>query len=316
MENIKVAVLGGGTGMSTLLRGLKKVPFDISAVVTVSDDGRSTGRLREEFNMLAVGDLRKVLVSLADDEESVSKLLEYRFDTNSDLNGHPIGNLLLTGAKEITGNMSDGIELINSILKLRGKVLPLTEDNVTLVGKMADGSVIEGEHNITEDKNNIESVFYKEKPTVNPDVLKAIREADAIILSMGSLFTSIIPNLICDEVIKEIEKSKAKIIYVCNVMTQPGETDEFLVSHHIRLLNQFLGNRKVDAVVVNNGIIKPEIIDKYANDEEKDLVEVDYDNIKKLGAEIIENNYVLIDNDMIRHNALKVSIDLLSYLLD
>jgi len=316
MENIKVAVLGGGTGMSTLLRGLKKVPFDISGVVTVSDDGRSTGRLREEFNMLAVGDLRKVLVSLADDEESVSKLLEYRFDTNSDLNGHPIGNLLLTGAKEITGNMSDGIELINSILKLRGKVLPLTEDNVTLVGKMADGSVIEGEHNITEDKNNIESVFYKEKPTVNPDVLKAIREADAIILSMGSLFTSIIPNLICDEVIKEIEKSKAKIIYVCNVMTQPGETDEFLVSHHIRLLNQFLGNRKVDAVVVNNGIIKPEIIDKYANDEEKDLVEVDYDNIKKLGAEIIENNYVLIDNDMIRHNALKVSIDLLSYLLD
>ena len=316
MEKIKVAVLGGGTGMSILLKGLKKVPFDISAVVTVSDDGKSTGRLREEFNMLAVGDIRKVLISLSEDEESVGKLLEYRFDTNSDLNGHPIGNLLLTGAKDITGNMSDGIELVNSILKLRGKVLPLTEDNVTLVGKMADGSVIEGEHNITEDKNNIESVFYKEKPTVNPDVLKAIREADAIILSMGSLFTSIIPNLICDEVIKEIEKSKAKIIYVCNVMTQPGETDEFLVSHHIRLLNQFLGNRKVDAVVVNNGIIKPEIIDKYANDEEKDLVEVDYDNIKKLGAEIIENNYVLIDNDMIRHNALKVSIDLLSYLLD
>lgn len=317
MDKIKVAVLGGGTGMSTLLRGLKKVPFDISAVVTVSDDGKSTGRLREEFNMLAVGDIRKVLVSLADeDEASVSKLLEYRFDTNSDLNGHPIGNLLLTGAKEITGNMSDGIELVNSILKLRGKVLPLTEDNVTLMGKMADGSVVEGEHNITEDKNSIESVCYKEKPTVNPAVLKAIRESDAIILSMGSLFTSIIPNLICDEVIKEIEKSKAKIIYVCNVMTQPGETDEFLVSHHIRLLNQFLGNRKVDAVVVNNGTIEPEIIDKYANSEEKDLVEVDYDNIKKLGAEIIENNYVLIDNDMIRHNALKVSIDLLSYLLD
>lgn len=317
MENIKVAVLGGGTGMSTLLRGLKKVPFDISAVVTVSDDGKSTGRLREEFNMLAVGDIRKVLVSLAEeDEESVSKLLEYRFDTNSDLNGHPIGNLLLTGAKEITGNMSDGIELVNSILKLRGKVLPLTEDNVTLVGKMADGSIVEGEHNITEDKNNIESVFYKEKPTINPDVLKAIRESDAIILSMGSLFTSIIPNLICDEVVEELEKSKAKIIYVCNIMTQPGETDEFLVSHHIRLLNKFLGKRKVDAVVVNNGVIAPEITQKYANAEEKDLVEVDYDNIKKLGADVIENNYVLIENNYIRHNALKVSIDLLSYLLD
>lgn len=316
MEKMKVAVLGGGTGMSTLLRGLKKLPFDISAVVAVSDDGKSTGRLREEFNMLAVGDIRKVLVSLSEDEENVSKLLEYRFDTNSDLNGHPIGNLLLTGANEITGNMSDGIELVNSILKLGGKVLPLTEDNVTLMGQMSDGSVIEGEHNITEDKNNIESVFYKEKPTVNPDVLKAIRESDAIILSMGSLFTSIMPNLICDEVIKELEKSHAKIIYICNIMTQPGETDDFSVSHHIRLLNKFLGNRKVDAVVVNNGLIESEITQKYANSEEKDLVEVDYDNIKKLGSEIIENNYVLIENNMIRHNALKVSIDLLSYLLD
>ncbi len=316
MEKIKVAVLGGGTGMSILLKGLKKVPFDISAVVTVSDDGKSTGRLREEFNMLAVGDIRKVLISLSEDEESVGKLLEYRFDTNSDLNGHPIGNLLLTGAKDITGNMSDGIELVNSILKLGGKVLPLTEDNITLMGRMTDGTIVEGEHKITEYKKGIESVFYKEKPTVNPDVLKAIREADAIILSMGSLFTSIIPNLICKEVIQELEKSKAKIIYICNVMTQPGETDEFLVSHHIRLLNKFLGTRKVDAVVVNNGKIEPEIIQKYATTEEKDLVEVDYKNLEKLDVDVIENNYVLIENNIIRHNALKVSIDLLSYLLD
>lgn len=316
MEKMKVAVLGGGTGMSILLKGLKKVPFDISAVVTVSDDGKSTGRLREEFNMLAVGDIRKVLISLSEDEESVGKLLEYRFDTNSDLNGHPIGNLLLTGAKDITGNMSDGIELVNSILKLGGKVLPLTEDNITLMGRMTDGTIVEGEHKITEYKKGIESVFYKEKPTVNPDVLKAIREADAIILSMGSLFTSIIPNLICKEVIQELEKSKAKIIYICNVMTQPGETDEFLVSHHIRLLNKFLGTRKVDAVVVNNGKIEPEIIQKYATTEEKDLVEVDYKNLEKLDVDVIENNYVLIENNIIRHNALKVSIDLLSYLLD
>jgi len=316
MKQINIAVLGGGTGMSTLLKGLKKLPFDISAVVTVSDDGKSTGRLREEFNMLAVGDIRKVLISLSEEDESVKKLLDYRFDTNSDLNGHPIGNLLLTGAKDITGNMSDGIELVNSILKLKGKVLPLTEDNVILMGKMSDGNIVEGEHKITADKRNIESVFYKEKPKVNPDVLKAIRESEAIILSMGSLFTSILPNLICDEVRNELQKSKAKIIYVCNIMTQPGETDDFLVSHHIKLLNKYLGNRKVDAVVVNNGIISSEIIQNYVTSEEKDLVDVDYDKIKKLDVDIIEGNYVLIENNTIRHNALKVSIDLLSYLLD
>ncbi len=316
MKKTKIAVLGGGTGMSILLSGLKKLPFDISAVVTVSDDGRSTGRLREEFNILAVGDIRKVLISLSEEEDDVKKLLDYRFKTSSDLNGHPVGNLLLTGAKEITGNMSDGIELLNSILKLRGKVLPLTEDNVILMGKMDDGYVVEGEHNITEDHRVINSVFYKEKPIVNPAVLKAISESDAIILSMGSLFTSIIPNLICDEVREEIEKSNAKIIYVCNIMTQPGETDDFLVSHHIKLLNSYLGKRKVDAVVVNNGVISPDIIENYSTSEEKDLVEVDYDKIKKLGADIIEDNYVLIENNIIRHNALKVSVNLLSYLMN
>ncbi len=316
MKAIKLAVLGGGTGMSILLRGLKKVPFDISAVVSVCDDGKSTGRLREEFNMLAVGDIRKVLISLSEDEEKVEKLFDYRFDTSSDLDGHALGNILLTGANEIMGNMSDGIELIDSLLNLKGKVLPLTEDNVTLVGKMEDGNFVEGEHFITEDTRTIESVSYKERPMVNPRVLKAIRNADAIILSMGSLFTSIIPNLICEEVREEIEKSSAKIIYVCNIMTQPGETDDFSVSHHIKLLNSYLGNRKVDAVVVNNGKISKELINKYADSEQKDLVEIDYENIKTLGAGIIEDNYVLIENGYIRHNTMKVSIDILSYLLD
>ena len=316
MKPIKIAVLGGGTGMSVLLRGLKKLPFDISAVVSVCDDGKSTGRLREEFNMLAVGDIRKVLISLSEDEEAVEKVLNYRFTTKSDLNGHPIGNLLLTGAKDITGNMSDGIELLNSLLRLQGNVLPLTEDNVTLMGQMEDGSVVEGEHNITEDQRTINDVFYKETPEANPNVLKAIRKADAIILSMGSLFTSIIPNLICEEVRKEIEKSHAKIIYVCNIMTQPGETEDFSVSHHIKLLNKYLGKRKVDAVVVNNGKINEEIIQKYSTSEQKDLVELDYANIKKLGTDLIEDNYVLIENNTIRHNALKVSINILSYLID
>jgi len=316
MNDKKVAVLGGGTGMSILLRGLKKLPFDISAIVSVCDDGSSTGRLREEFNMPAVGDIRKVLASLSNDSKTVDKLLHYRFDTYSDLDGHALGNLLLIGASDIAGNMSDGIELLNKLLHLNGNVIPLTEDNVTLMGVMEDGNIVEGEHHITEDKRLIKDVKYKETPVVNPDVLKAIRESDAIILSMGSLFTSIMPNLICKEVIDEIDKSSAKIIYVCNIMTQPGETLDFKVSDHVKLLNRYLGKRKVDVVVVNTGDISRDIIERYATTEQKDTVKADFDKLKELDVEIIKDNYILIEDGIIRHNALKVAIDLFSYLME
>ncbi len=313
---MKLAVLGGGTGMSTLLTGLKKMPFDISAIVTVADDGKSTGRLRKEFNTVAVGDIRRILASLSQDDEEIAKLFNYRFNTSSDLDGHPLGNLLLTGASQLTGNMSDAIELLNSMLRLQGNVLPLTEDNVTLMGRMEDGAIVKGEAEITKDKRLITDVFYEKKPEVNPHVLKAIKEADAIILSMGSVFTSIIPNLICPEVIREIDKSKAKIIYVCNMMTQPGETDDFSVSHHIKLLNKYLGKRKIDAVVLNTGVISPEIIQKYSNKEDKDLVPIDYKNLEKLKVDLIEGDYVIIDKNRIRHNSLRVAINILSYLMD
>jgi len=316
MNDKKVAVLGGGTGMSILLRGLKKLPFDISAIVSVCDDGSSTGRLREEFNMPAVGDIRKVLASLSNDSKTVDKLLHYRFDTYSDLDGHALGNLLLIGASDIAGNMSDGIELLNKLIHLNGNVIPLTEDNVTLMGVMEDGNIVEGEHHITEDKRLIKDVKYKETPVVNPDVLKAIRESDAIILSMGSLFTSIMPNLICKEVIDEIDKSSAKIIYVCNIMTQPGETLDFKVSDHVKLLNRYLGKRKVDVVVVNTGDISRDIIERYATTEQKDTVKADFDKLKELDVEIIKDNYILIEDGIIRHNALKVAIDLFSYLME
>ncbi len=312
----KLAVLGGGTGLSTLLRGLKKLPFDISAIVSVCDDGSSTGRLREEFNTPAVGDIRKVLISLSEDEENVSKLFDYRFNTSSDLDGHTLGNLLLTGADDITGNMSDAIELVNSLLRLKGKVIPLTEDNVTLIGEMANGEIVSGEHNITESQEKIKKVYYEQTPTVNEDVLTALKTADAIILSMGSLFTSIIPNLICKEVIEEIDKSSAKIIYVCNIMTQPGETDDFSVTDHVKLINMYLGKRKIDAVVLNTGHIDDSIIKNYVTTEQKDLVKVDRDNLNKMYVDTIENDYISIENGMIRHNTLRVAIDIISYLLD
>lgn len=194
----KVVVLGGGTGSSTLLRGLKEFPVDLTAIVSVCDDGSSTGVLREEFNIPAVGDIRRVLVALSETEPLVMELFNYRFRTTSDLDGHTVGNLLLTASSEITGNLSDGIEALSKVFNLKGKVVPLTEDNVVLMGEMEDGSIVEGEHHITQNKNKIRKVFYKEEPIPTKEAVKALEEADLIILSMGSLFTSIIPNLICN----------------------------------------------------------------------------------------------------------------------
>lgn len=305
--NKKVVVLGGGTGLSSLLRGLKQYPVDITAVVSVCDDGSSTGRLREEFNTPAVGDIRKVIVSLSETEPLVEELLNYRFKTTSDLNGHAVGNLLLTAMANITGNMSDGIESLSKVLNLKGKVLPLTEDNVVLMAKMHDGTIVEGEHHITEAHSKIKEVYYKHKPIVCDAVIKAIREADCIILSMGSLFTSILPNLICKDVIKEIDKSKAKIVYVCNIMTQPGETDNFKVSNHVSLLNKYLGKRKIDVVIANNGQIDKKVIEKYASLEQKDQVELDKEELKKMKVKVIKDDLISIENEQIRHDTLKLA---------
>lgn len=313
--NKKVVILGGGTGLSSLLRGLKQYPLDITAVVSVCDDGSSTGRLREEFNTPAVGDIRKVITSLSETEPLVEELLNYRFKTTSDLNGHAVGNLLLTAMANITGNMSDGIESLSKVLNLKGKVLPLTEDNVILMGRMEDGSVVEGEHNITENSKKIKDVYYKHKPVVCEAVLKSIREADCIILSMGSLFTSILPNLICKEVIKEIDKSTAKLMYVCNMMTQPGETDNFKVSDHVKLLNRYLGKRKIETVIANNGQIEKSIIEKYATLEQKDQVILDKENLKKLKVRIIKDDLVSMENEIIRHDTLKLAFYIFSTLI-
>ena len=311
----KVVVLGGGTGMSTLLKGLKLFPLDITAVVSVSDDGKSTGRLREEFNTIAVGDIRRVIVSLAETEPLIEKLMNYRFETTSDLNGHTVGNLILTALANITGNMSDGIESLSNVFNLHGKVLPLTEDNVILAATMMDNKNIIGEHNITEYNGQIKKVYYKEKSTTNPLVLEAVRNADLIILSMGSLYTSVIPNLINSDIKKEIKNSKAKIMYICNMMTQPGETDNFKASDHIKALNKYLGKRKVDIIIANDGNISEEVIRKYKDSEQKDVVEFDKENLKKLSLHIIHNNYVDYSEGYLRHKVDKLALDIYAYLI-
>ncbi len=312
----KVVVLGGGTGSSTLLRGLKEFPLDITAIVSVCDDGRSTGVLREEFSIPAVGDIRRVLVALSETEPLVMELFNYRFHTTSDLDGHTVGNLLLTASSEITGNLSDGIEALSKVFNLKGKVVPLTEDNVVLMGEMADGTIIEGEHNITENTDAVKRVFYKEEPVPTREAIKALEEADLILLSMGSLFTSIIPNLICEEIVEAIDRSAGKIMYVCNMVTQPGETEGFKVSDHIRLINQYLGKRKVDVVIANDGIIDEEMAKRYESLEQKDPVELDREETEKLVERLISDDYVTVKNNLLRHNVLKLGMHIFGYLLE
>jgi len=312
MNNKKIVVLGGGTGQSILLGGLKKFPFDITSIVSVCDDGKSTGKLRQEFNIPAMGDIRRVLVSLSEKEEIFSNIINYRFKTSGELDGHTIGNLMLTALNDMYGNMSEGVRQLSTILNLKGKVIPFSDDNIVLMGEMNDGKIIEGEHNITEYPSTIKRVFYKEEPTINDEVIDSIKESDAIILSMGSVFTSIIPNLLCKKVLDAIDESNAKIIYVCNIMTQPGETEKYKASDHINLLNSYLGKRKIDVVLTNNSKISKKIQKKYETLEQKDLVIVDDKNIE---IENIKRPFVKIENGIIRHDNIKVGLEIMNILL-
>lgn len=312
--NKKVVVLGGGTGLSCLLKGLKDFPLDITAIVSVCDDGKSTGRLRTEFNQVAVGDIRRVLIALSETEPLFEELLDYRFKTTSDLNGHTVGNLLLTAMTNITGNMNKGIKSLSKVLNLKGKVIPLSEDNsITLMATMEDDSIVEGEHNITISNKKIKKVFYKNEPKISRDAIKAIKNADLIILSMGSIYTSIIPNLICKDIISAIDESNATLMYVCNIVTQPGETDDFKASDHINLLNSYLGKKKINVGIFNHEQMDPELVLKYETEEQKDPVMLDRENLKDI--EIIEDDLITDESGTFRHDTIRLGFNIFSYLL-
>lgn len=313
--NKKVIVFGGGTGLSCLLKGLKQFPVDITAVVSVCDDGGSTGILRDEFDILAVGDIRKVLVALSQTESSVEELLNHRFNTNGTLNKHTVGNILLTAATEMTGSIQQGIELLGKVLNLCGNVMPVTESNITLSAEMMDGSIIDGEHFITASSKKIKRVFYKETPEINDSLLREIKSADLIVFSMGSLYTSILPCLLSKEIINKLDKSSAPIVYACNLFTQPGETDKFKVSDHLKIINSYLGKRKIDVVIANNGKIDERLAYKYLSTEQKDPVLIDYDETKKNVKKIIEDNLITIENGVFRHDTLKLGYLLFSEVL-
>lgn len=316
MVNKKVVVFGGGTGLSYLLRGLKDFPLDITAVITVSDSGKSTGKLREEFHVPAVGDIRHVLSSLSSTDDNIKKMLEYRFNTTSDLDGHALGNLILISLLNITGSLKESIEDLSTLLDIKDKVLPLTEEaDITLMAETKDGNIIEGEENITLSTSNIKRLFYKREPKILDDVKMAIKEADLIIFSMGSLYTSLLPHLISKDIIKCFDQSNAPIMYLCNIVTQPGETDGFSVSDHIKLINGYLGNHKLNVVIASNSKISEEMALRYANKEQKDPVKIDYPVLARCDVELIEADLLTISDNTLKHHSQKLSALIFSYLM-
>lgn len=314
-KNKKVVILGGGTGTSCIVRGLKYFPIDLTCIITVSDDGSSTGRLRKEFSTPAVGDIRKVLSNLSTLPTEVRDVMEYRLKAKSDLNGHALGNLVLTSLINETGSLKKSIEYLSTILDVKAKVLPLSEDYLTLMGETIDGEIIEGEEEITLAGKKYREFFYKEEPHVLAEVFVAIRDADLIILSTGSLYTSVMPHIICKDICTAIRNSRAKVMYVCNIMTQPGETDGFGVSEHVNALEHYIGKNEIDVVLANNAKLSQEFVDKYADEEQKEPVRIDYENIIKHKFELLEDDLVTTQDGTIKHNSLKVSSVIFSYLM-
>lgn len=313
--NKKVVVFGGGTGISFLLRGLKNFPVDITAIITVSDDGSSTGKLREEFLMPAMGDIRNVIVNLSDANDKIKELLQYRFDTYTDLDGHPVGNLIMVGMYNITGSLKESIKVLSDFLNVRHKILPLSEDYLTLMGETIDGDLIHGESQIGHDPRTLKRLYYSEEPIIDKEVIAEILEADLIVFSMGSLYTSILPHLLSRSIIDAIDKSKAKILYTCNAVGQMCETDDYTAYDHVDTINKYLGKRKVDAVIVANSTLPDEVLDKYVSCENKKLVKCDKKKLENINCEVIEDDILIIEDGYIRHNNLKLATCIFNYLM-
>ena len=304
----RIVAVGGGTGLSMLLSGAKNITNNLTAIVSVGDDGGSSGRLREEMGILPPGDIRHCITALADDEDLVNKLFKYRFTNGEGLEGHSFGNLFLTALYDITGDMVSAVRASSRVLSIRGRVLPATLDDMKLVAEMEDGRIIHGESTIPEAHGKIKRLFTEPANCkALPDVIQAIRDAELIILGQGSLYTSVIPNLLVKEISEEIIKSKAKKIYVCNIMTQPGETDNYTVSDHLKALIQHAGSNKiVDAVLVND-YLPDNLAGKY-QEAGSYPVKLDVPEVKKLGIKIFAKKLIQDSREgLVRHSSTRVA---------
>ena len=303
----KIVAVGGGTGLAMLLSGLKEYSSNITAIVTVADDGGSSGRLRQQFDMPPPGDIRNCLVALADASTMMQDLFQFRFEKGSELAGHNFGNLFLTVMTRLTGDFEKAVRETSKVLALRGQVIPSTLENVTLVARHQDGSITEGEYNIPRSGKPIRKVYLNPLlPQAAPEAVKAIKEAEIIVLGPGSLYTSIIPNLLIKQISDNIVASRAIKVYVCNVMTQPGETDGYTASMHVRNLIDHSHPRVMDYCIVNTGKITPDIQKRY-DGEHAYPVASDRKAIQNMGYRVIEEDTVSLAGDLVRHDNLKLA---------
>ena len=313
----KIIVFGGGTGLSCLLSGLKQFPLEVTTVVAVSDNGSSTGILKEELNIPAVGDIGKVLISMANADDEFLSLLGYRFSKDGSLHNHPIRNILLAALIDMKGSLTEATRYMCSLLGIRGTVLPLTEEKVELVGETHPGTDdYFGEVEVSKHIRNIVRLSYDHDIQISQEISEKILSADLIIFSPGSLYTSILPHLIAPQVRKAINETSAPLMYVANLVTQPGETDELSVSQHVDVLNRHLDQRKIDCVIANNGNIDQTTSERYKSLENKDLVLLDKEKLDAMGVTTIADDLIRVDSSgKIRHDELETAFLIFSYLM-
>ncbi|USK33544.1 YvcK family protein [Bacillus sp. F19] len=303
----KVVIIGGGTGLSVLLRGLKGYPVDITAIVTVADDGGSSGRLRDELDIPPPGDIRNVLAALSDVEPLIEDLFQHRFNKGNSLTGHSLGNLILAAMTNITGDFFHAVREMSKVLNVRGKVLPAANRSVVLHAEMEDGTIVSGESKIPYSGKKIKRVFLSPE-SIEPleETIEVIRQADLILLGPGSLYTSILPNLLVPKIGDEVCKAKAKKVYICNVMTQAGETLDFTASDHVKALFEHMKCKFIDTILVNDEEI-PDMMKALYAEELAKPVYYDIEALRNLGLEIVHDKIVSYENNVIRHDTVKVA---------
>ena len=267
----RVVVIGGGHGQSIVLRGIKKIPdVHLTAIVTVADDGGSTGRLRREFNIPAMGDIRGVMTALAEDENILTELMDYRFEdggVHGEMDGHNLGNIILTALTRSSGSFMDAVTKISTVLRVKGDIVPSTTEVITLYAVMEDGTIVRGESNIPRYRNKITRVYYDHEVKATELAVNAIKEADYIVFGIGSLYTSILPNLIITDIAKAIRESKAEKIYICNSMTQAGETEGYSVEDHVKAIENVIGENEVGIVAYASDEIPDEVLENYRKED-------------------------------------------------
>ena len=302
----KVVAIGGGTGLSNLLRGLKEFTSNITAIVTVADNGGSSGKLRDELDILPPGDIRNCIVALADQEPLMEDLFQYRFHKKGDLRGHSFGNLFIAAMSEVLGDFEDAVEESSKVLAIRGKVLPSTNEKVNLGALYEDGSEMVGESEIPNESKGIRGVYLEPSSVqITERAKEALLTADYILVGPGSLYTSILPNLLVKGMVDSIKKSEAKKIFITNVMTQPGETTGYSAYDHIKAVYEHIGDKIFDYIIINKNGSRKELLDKYA-DEGAYPVENDIDNLRKLNIEVVEG-HLIQTSDYIRHDPHKLA---------